>query len=81
MARQPRFVLPGHPQHVIQRGNNRQPTFFADEDYRFYLNRLKGRGATLSLRSPCLCADDQPHSFDCNSLKNKSLFLFNVKYF
>ena len=41
MARQPRFVLPGHPQHVIQRGNNRQPTFFADEDYRFYLNCLQ----------------------------------------
>lgn len=41
MARQPRFVLPGHPQHVIQRGNNRQSTFFADEDYHFYLNCLK----------------------------------------
>lgn len=40
MARQPRFVLPGHPQHVIQRGNNRQPTFFAEEDYHFYLNCL-----------------------------------------
>jgi putative transposase len=40
MARQTRFVLPGHPQHVIQRGNNRQPTFFAEEDYRFYLNCL-----------------------------------------
>lgn len=41
MARQPRFVLPGHPQHVIQRGNNRLPTFFADEDYRYYLSCLK----------------------------------------
>ena len=33
MARQPRFVLPGHPQHVIVRGNNREPIFYADEDY------------------------------------------------
>lgn len=41
MARQPRFVLPGHPQHIIQRGNNRQPTFFADEDYHYYLSCLK----------------------------------------
>ncbi len=24
MARQPRFVIPGQPQHVIQRGNNRK---------------------------------------------------------
>jgi hypothetical protein len=30
MARQPRFVLPGHPRHVIQRGNNRH-VIFADE--------------------------------------------------
>ncbi len=40
MARLPRFVLPGHPQHVIQRGNNREPVFFAKEDYRFYLEKL-----------------------------------------
>ena len=24
MARLPRYVLPGQPQHIIQRGNNRQ---------------------------------------------------------
>jgi putative transposase len=40
MARLPRFVLPGHPQHVIQRGNNRQSIFVTDEDYRFYLAKL-----------------------------------------
>jgi len=40
MARLPRFVLPGHPQHVIIRGNNRDPIFNADEDYRFYLDKL-----------------------------------------
>ena len=39
MARLPRFVLAGHPQHVIVRGNNREPIFNADEDYRFYLER------------------------------------------
>lgn len=27
------YPLPGHPQHVIQRGNNRCPIFVADEDY------------------------------------------------
>lgn len=40
MARLPRFVLPGHPQHIIQRGNNRNVIFCADDDYRFYLERL-----------------------------------------
>lgn len=28
------------PQHIIQRGNNRQATFFAGEDYRCYLDCL-----------------------------------------
>jgi len=41
MARLPRLVMPGHPQHVIQRGNNRQPIFGADADYRFYLEKLQ----------------------------------------
>ena len=41
MARLPRFVLPGHPQHVIVRGNDRQAIFYREEDYRFYLNKLK----------------------------------------
>ncbi len=41
MPRLPRFVLPGHPQHVIQRGNNRQVIFQAEDDYRFYLEKLK----------------------------------------
>jgi len=40
MARTPRIVVPGQPLHLIQRGNNRQPTFYADEDYRFYLECL-----------------------------------------
>lgn len=37
MARLPRYLLPGQPQHLIQRGNNRQAIFFADEDYSFFL--------------------------------------------
>ncbi len=41
MARLPRIFLPGLPLHVIQRGNNREPIFAADEDYRFYLRCLK----------------------------------------
>lgn len=41
MARLPRFVLVGQPQHVIIRGNNKEPIFYADEDYQFYLDKLK----------------------------------------
>ena len=40
MPRLPRYVLPGHPQHVIQRGNNRCPIFIADEDYTGFRQQL-----------------------------------------
>ena len=40
MARLPRLFLPDQPLHVIQRGNNRNPIFAADDDYRFYLRCL-----------------------------------------
>ena len=41
MARKPRFILPGVPQHIIQRGNNREPCFYAVEDYYRYLHDLR----------------------------------------
>lgn len=40
MARLPRFVLPGNPHHVTQRGNRRERTFFEDSDYALYLDLL-----------------------------------------
>ena len=40
MPRRARVTLANIPLHLIQRGNNRQACFFADEDYRFYLDRL-----------------------------------------
>ena len=40
MPRRPRIHLPGIPQHVIQRGVDRQPVFFSDEDCQFYLDWL-----------------------------------------
>ncbi len=41
MARLPRFVIPGQPQHVIQRGNNSEVIFVSDDDYGFYLESLQ----------------------------------------
>jgi putative transposase len=41
MPRRARLTLPNIPQHIITRGNNRQPCFFADEDYRFFLEWLE----------------------------------------
>jgi hypothetical protein len=43
MPRKPRFHLPDVPQHVIQRGNNRNPCFYAEPDYQCYLHGSRGR--------------------------------------
>lgn len=40
MPRKPRFNLPGVPQHIVQRGNNHTRCFFAERDYRQYLDDL-----------------------------------------
>ncbi len=40
MARLSRYLIPGQPQHVIQRGNNRQAIFAADADYQFFRDTL-----------------------------------------
>ncbi len=40
MPRRARIHLPGVPQHVIQRGVDRQPVFFSDNDCLRYLEWL-----------------------------------------
>ncbi len=41
MPRRARVSLPEVPLHIIQRGNNRQACFYAEEDYGFYLDCLQ----------------------------------------
>lgn len=56
MPRRPRIDLPGVSQHVIQRGVDRQPVFFSDEDCQFFLDWL-GRYAkkrNIALHAYCL---------------------------
>ncbi len=40
MARLPRYQISGQPQHVIQRGNNREIIFVTEKDYHYYLQKL-----------------------------------------
>lgn len=56
MARLPRFVLPGHPHHITQRGNRRERTFFEDGDYALYLDLLAdaSQRAGVEIWSYCL---------------------------
>ncbi len=50
MPRKPRFNLISVPQHVIQRGNNREPCFFSEADYYRYLDDLKTASAKFDCR-------------------------------
>jgi len=41
MPRRPRITFPAVPLHIIQRGNNHNACFYADEDYQSYLSWLE----------------------------------------
>jgi len=45
MARRARYFLADQPLHLIQRGNNRQPVFFAEADYARYRDWLTAAAA------------------------------------
>lgn len=41
MPRRPRILISDYPLHIVQRGINREPCFFAEEDYQCYLHWLE----------------------------------------
>jgi putative transposase len=45
----PRLTISAYPHHLIQRGNNRQPIFFAENDYLYYLDRAQ------KVKNKCQC--------------------------
>ena len=88
MARLPRFSIPGQPQHVIQRGNNHDVIFVADEDYYFYLEKLKDacQKYQCDIHAYVLMTNHvhllmTPHSENGISKVMQSLGRFYVQYF
>ena len=88
MARLPRFVIPGQPQHVLQRGNNRETVFVADEDYQYYLSILKEacQKYPCDLHAYVLMTNHihmliTPHAENNISKVMQSLGRYYVKYF
>lgn len=55
MPRTARFVLPGVPHHVTQRGNRRGKVFFTDVDYRTYLKWLREYAALRGVEVLAYC--------------------------
>jgi putative transposase len=50
MARLTRFFIKDQPQHIIQRGNNKDIIFAHDGDYQFYLRCLAEAAERHSLK-------------------------------
>ena len=50
MARRPRLFVADIPYHIVQRGNNKNPIFFSEQDYIFFLEVL----GEAKLKHPCL---------------------------
>jgi putative transposase len=63
MARLARFVVPGSPHHVTQRGNRRERVFFNDGDYALYRDLLAQacRKFNVAVWAYCL-RTNAPHS-------------------
>ncbi len=53
MARLPRYVIPGQPQHIILRGNNRQVIFAAEADFQFFRDALVEAVSKFGLAIHC----------------------------
>jgi putative transposase len=56
MARKPRIDLPDVPQHLVQRGNDRQACFFAPDDYEAYLVALREASRKFGVAIHAYCA-------------------------
>ncbi len=88
MARLPRFGIPGQPQHVIQRGNNRSAIFVSNKDYCFYLEKLHDacKKHNCDLHAYVLMTNHvhllmTPHTNDGISKVMQSLGRYYVQYF
>ena len=55
MPRRPRIDLPGNPQHIIQRGVDRQPVFFSDDDCEYFLEWLNVYATKRSIMLHAYC--------------------------
>ena len=55
MPRNARYVVPGLPYHVTQRGSNRQRVFYSPTDYKMYLSLIREQLADTGCRVLAYC--------------------------
>jgi len=77
MARKPRLCISGIPYHVIQRGNNKEPIFFSEDDYAYFLEIIreaKGKHPCL-IYGYCLMTNHFHLLAEPKEIGNLSLFM------
>lgn len=91
MARKPRILSETGKYHIILRGNNQQNLFCEDQDYYFFLNRMKKYALEVNIKIYAYClmtnhvhillgnAKDNLSLF-VQKLANSYVFFFNHKY-
>ena len=55
MPRRARIVAVGYPHHITQRGNNRRPVFYSDQDRALYLDLLQEYSSKFKLAIEGYC--------------------------
>ena len=61
MPRRARMYLPGHPYHIVQRGNNREVCFIEPENYQFLLGIMARMCLPLWCSYACVLSYDKPY--------------------
>ncbi|TQV86652.1 transposase [Aliikangiella coralliicola] len=88
MARLPRLNLPDIPQHIVQRGNNRQACFVTKQDRIVYLEKLKEYSGKFEVAVHAFVLMTNhvhilatPHQGEGVSLMMQALGRYYVRYF
>ena len=71
MARLTRLSPANIPQHIIQRGNNRQVCFANEQDYEAYISWLKGYAKKYQVEVHALGVDDKSCTLTMHSKTRK----------
>jgi hypothetical protein len=79
MSRKSRFVLPGVPQHVVQRAYNREPCFFADTNYERYLHDIHAAAVRNRLQIHAYVLNDQSRAFTAHARKPLRSHPYGIK--
>jgi len=63
MPRVARIIIPNYPYHVLNRGNNKETIFLADEDFKFFLSQIKKYKDKLRVKIYHYCIMPNHHHF------------------